>query len=266
VAKIANDPITAQHLAKFVDGGSDFAFEMRVVAAFRELGFQCTHSGTYRDPVTDKIRQFDVRAFKDQNASTLALAVECKNVRPNYPLLLSAVPRTADEAFHDLLFFEAHPMRQVALIRSVSAPQSVYKPGEMVGKNTDQVGRDAQGALVSGDQATFEKINQALNSCEDLVRQLVMKASPPFFRIIVPFLILPAGVLWQVEYGADGALQSPPRQIERGTLYINHGWSVDRDALVGTITYRLSHLEVVTLDALSAATDRWIRHGAGLVC
>src|SRR3989337_2844914 len=100
--RLKDDPITAQDFVDFVNHDSDFAFEMRVLAQLRELGFECSHSGTYRDPVTEKFRQYDIRAVKHQNQSTLALAVECKNFRPNYPILLSAVPRTLPEAFHDL--------------------------------------------------------------------------------------------------------------------------------------------------------------------
>ena len=105
MAKLKNDPITAKDLADFVSGSSDFGFEMAVLARLVEEGFSCSHSGTYRDPVTGKIRQFDIRAFIDRGDSTLALAVECKNLRPNNPLLLSAVPRTSAEAFHDILTF-----------------------------------------------------------------------------------------------------------------------------------------------------------------
>jgi hypothetical protein len=98
MAKLRKDPITAQDLTDFVNADSDFDFETRVLKHLREDGFTCSHSGTYRDPVMDKIRQYDIRAQKDRGGLTLALAVECKNLRPNNPLLLSAVPPTDDEA------------------------------------------------------------------------------------------------------------------------------------------------------------------------
>ena len=108
--QLKDDPITEKDLADFVANDSDFAFEMRVLAELRSLKFDCRHSGTYQDPITDKIRQFDIRAVIDQSPSTLALAVECKNLRPNFPLLLNAVPRTAPEAFHDLLVYRVRLM------------------------------------------------------------------------------------------------------------------------------------------------------------
>src|SRR5260370_37168803 len=97
--QIKSDPITERDLEAFVASDSDFAFEMKVLAQLRSLEFDCEHSGTYQDPVSDKIRQFDIRAKKKKGDYLLALAVECKNVRPSSPLLLSAVPRTATESF-----------------------------------------------------------------------------------------------------------------------------------------------------------------------
>ena len=71
MAKLKDDPITAKDLADFATTSSDFGFEMQVLARLRAEGFSCSHSGTYRDPVTDKIRQFDVRASIDRDDSTL---------------------------------------------------------------------------------------------------------------------------------------------------------------------------------------------------
>jgi hypothetical protein len=60
-------PITQSDLQEFVENDSDFAFEMRVLVQLRALGFQCEHSGTYKDPITDKIRQFDIHAWRDHD-------------------------------------------------------------------------------------------------------------------------------------------------------------------------------------------------------
>jgi hypothetical protein len=74
MAKLKKDEMTAEDLAEFVRTNSDFAFEMRVLAQLRTDGFDCSHSGTYRDPVTDKIRQFDIRATMRRGDSALGLA------------------------------------------------------------------------------------------------------------------------------------------------------------------------------------------------
>ena len=169
MAKIQPDSITAHDLETFVNEQSDFTFEMQVLAQAWQLGFRCSHAGTYRDPVTDKVRQFDIRAIREENPKRLVLTIECKNIRENYPLLISAVPRTASEAFHDLIHTPQDAVR--ASVITQIAEHSFYRPGEMVGKRTDQVGRLTNGTLSSDDQTTFDKIGQAVNSCQDLVTE-----------------------------------------------------------------------------------------------
>jgi hypothetical protein len=256
MAKPKRDPITDKDLADFVDNDSDFAFEMQVVAQLRSIGFECSHSGTYQDPVSDKIRQFDIRAFKHQGPYTLALAVECKNLRPDCPLLLSTVPRVAAEAFHDTIVREANPHLPVPKVRPVLGNLSVYRLGEMVGKKTDQVSRDKDD-FVRDDGKTFDKINQAVNSCRDLVRKFVVTADQLFTRVVVPVLVVPASLLWQVDYLADGKLLVRPRNVARATLFLNHSWPVESQ--YGTIiNYRLSHIEFVTIDALPTIVEAWL--------
>ncbi len=232
---------------------------MKVLTERRTIGFECFHSGTYQDPVSDKIRQFDIRAFMGRGSNTLRLAVECKNLRLNHPLLLSAVARTSAESFHEIISHPSPHMTQIVTMRTISA-HSIYKTGEMVGKKTDQVGREeASGQIVSDDSVTFEKLNQAVNSCADLVRQVVKlppNPPPPCFDVIVPVLVVPSDVLWQVDYSADGAQLGPPRRVRSASLFLNHAWSAD--ALLEPVTYRMSHLEIITLDALSSTLTAWL--------
>ncbi|MGB9455953.1 MAG: hypothetical protein WCB12_07925 [Bryobacteraceae bacterium] len=249
MAKLKPDPISAQDLADFVADESDFAFEMQVLRLLRAAGFNCSHSGTYRDPVTDKIRQFDIRAVKSQRYGTLALAVECKNIRPSNPILLSAVPRTEPEAFHSLLVLHQSTNYSYCEVQLRSGSQSRYRPGEMVGKRTDQVGRDTSEALVSNDEAAFEKLNQAVNSCQELVRQYADERFEPLRRAIVPVLVVPAGLLWQVDYDEDGAVAIAPRRVGSATLFYDHAWSTMPRGQ-GLISYRISHVEFVTAETL----------------
>jgi hypothetical protein len=257
MAKLKQDSITAKQLEDFVANDSDFAFEMKVLAQLRGLEFDCEHSGTYRDPVTDKIRQFDIRASKKQNMCNLALAVECKNLRLNNPLLLSAVPRTAVESLHDILVFRVGHVVNAANVETRRGKDSAYQQGEMVGKKTDQVGFTDSGTLVSDDSTTFEKLNQAVNSCMDLVTRFVFNSAAPHIRVIIPVLVVPTGLLWQVDYADDGKILAQPRKIDRTTLFYNHSWTVDRGPH-GPLSYRLSHVEFVTLDALPDAVGTWL--------
>lgn len=255
MAKLKADPITDRDLARFVADDSDFAFEMKVLTELRNLGFDCSHSGTYRDPITSKIRQFDIRALKREGALMLALAVECKNLRTNHPLLVSAVPRVKAEAFHNVVVYQDSVVNPAA-VKTVQGTDSIYTEGEMVGKKTDQVGRELpSGDLISDDSTTFEKLNQALNSSKDLVDDAVYDRPPHDVRAVVPALLVPQGTLWQVDYAAGGGMLVPPRNVTRATIFIDHTWSVK--AAFGPQDYHLSHLEVITLDALRTTVDYW---------
>jgi len=257
MAKLQPASITSKDLEEFTAISSDFDFEMKVLAVFQRAGFQCRHAGTYRDPVTDKLRQFDMRTFLENAEYTLAMAVECKNLRSNNPLLLSALPRTKDEAFHDILHCYRTPTSVVTFeIHPICGHTSAYKPGEMVGKNTDQVGRDTNGDLISNDEATFNKIGQAINSCQGLITELSQKVGPPAKRVIAPVLVVSSGSLWQVDYHSTGGVAAPPRKVDRSTLFLGNTWE-SRSPYGHEMSYRLSHLEIVTLDGLPNAIDFW---------
>ena len=62
MGKLKGGSISGKDIADFVANDSDFAFEMKVLGILRQHGLECLHSGTYQDPVSDKIRQFDIRA------------------------------------------------------------------------------------------------------------------------------------------------------------------------------------------------------------
>ena len=247
MAKLKTDPITPVDLATFAVNDSDFAFELRVLHQLRDLGFQCEHAGTYEDPVTGKFRQFDIRANKNLGTVHLALAVECKNIRPYHPLLVSAVPRTRAEAFH--VRIEVTPASHGGPSKCIrlSGPKSAYQVGESVGKKTDQVGREntPDAELVSDDSATFEKLNQAVNSCRDLVLHYGSTSQTPYLRVVVPVLVVPDGVLWQVDYTANGTMTKEPHVIPATTLFLGRSWEFDRGDRQ-QILYSISHLEIWT--------------------
>lgn len=245
MTKLKVDPITAEELADFVKQEPDFAFELRVLEELRRLGFDCSHSGTYRDPVSDKVRQYDIRAVKKCGRKELSLSVECKNYRPNCPLLVSTTPRTAAEAFHDLVVSRPNGSHQPLTVDSETR-RSTYKMDEPVGKKTNQVRRDSSGKLVGDDAATFAKLNQAVNSCRDLIAQPL----PNYFRrAIVPVLVVPEDVLWRADYTTTGAINAPPQKVKHATLFLNQAWETN-PPIGHSLEYRLSHLEFATIDAL----------------
>ena len=240
-------------LQTFVTDVSDFGFEMSVLSILRQMGFACRHSGTYEDPVTQKIREFDLRADKADDRNRLLLAVECKNIRTN--LLVSAVPRTSDEAFHNIIKLRQGSVFGFRELLHIEAGRSVYKIGDMVGKRTDQVVWK-EDKLVSDDSTTFDKINQAISSSHDLVKRALYDASPPFLRAVLPVLVIPSGILWQVNYDQDGRVIQEPHRVKETTVFRDHTWSVTYDRV--PVPYRISHLHIVTADHLKTAAEHWL--------
>jgi hypothetical protein len=256
MAKLKDDPITAQDMADFVRSNSDFDFEMQVLAKLTSLGFICSHSGTYRDPVTHKIRQFDIRARYTRGECQILMAVECKNLHANFPLLISAVPRTKDEAFHDQIGFNAQQVYTPVSVRQIV---SFYAAGDMVGKQYSQIGRDNSGVLVGNDDAVFEKFTQAVNSCHDLVGDAVrQRDAASSSRVILPMLVLPDGTLWQTDYDACGGSLSPPRQVMHSSVFLNYAWLAHTGLFDQSISYRLSHMEFVTFGAIAKAVQNYL--------
>lgn len=90
-------------LREYLGNHSDFSFEIRVLNSLVKCGFACEHGGTYDDPVTQKPRQFDIRATQCFGNRFVRLAVECKNIRDASPLLVSCVPRAPEDAFHEIV-------------------------------------------------------------------------------------------------------------------------------------------------------------------
>jgi hypothetical protein len=251
-----SNPITKAEVDKFVSEDSDFGFEMSVLAELRTLGFECSHSGTYSDPVTKKIRQFDLRATIERANCKLALAVECKNLRS--PLLISAVPRTPKEAFHSVIEYvgENSVYHSPVECTEVAHGTTVYGANESVGKKTDQIRRE-NAKLVSDDSAMFDKIGQAINSAEDLIREMANEEekAPPF-RVVVPVLVVPMGLLWQADYDANGRLVVEARAVNRSTCYVDHGWRANVG--IHFVWYRISHLEIIASNYLSQALKEWM--------
>jgi hypothetical protein len=193
----SNNSITEADLNEFVDNDSDFAFEMRVMNKFAFLGFYGQHSGTYRDPVSGKARQFDLRVRKYSGDFLLTIAAECKNLQPTFPLLVSAIPRTNNESYHDVIRFRQAQTYQFSRVETVSPNNSRYAPNKMVGKKIDQVKRaDQKQALMSDDSATFDKCSQAVNSCRDLIQEMSVFPRTPNLRVVIPALVVPSRTLF----------------------------------------------------------------------
>jgi hypothetical protein len=253
--------IETDDMQRFLESGAaGFRFEMQVLNALVALGFRCEHGGIYVDPITERHREYDIRArnllvtFPPAKWNhELLLSVECKNISPTAPLLLHCTPRTGEESVHEVIQKETRiPHPTVVAIRG---NESVYRPGDAVGKRTDQVQQVGE-SFSRSDTEVFEKITQAVNAANDLVHeaatQPVLNARQTI-RAVVPIVVVPAGMLWRVRYADNGEQYGPPERVDRVSKTLRVSWTVE--ALAWAIEYSLSHLEIVTLEGLPPLID-----------
>jgi len=277
MTKLKTDPIGQSDLIEFLNNHSDFSFEIQVLNALSGVGFNCEHGGTYDDPATGKPRQFDIRATKQFGKRFLRLAVECKNLRPNFPLIISCLPRREEESFHYISLSvnpETNPLEQpewpfAMLPQSksvrVTSQHGIYKPGEPVGKSCDQVGRDPNGSITSSDSDIYDKWAQALSSAHDLTYLACSdgkeRTGDVALSLVFAVLVVPNGHLWITEYDSDGKRITDPKTTDHCSYFVNRSY-FHQSSFAGD-EFNLSHLEFVTLaglldfvDALCGDSDR----------
>lgn len=249
-------PIEAEDVAEYIKSQSDFGFELKVLRQLREAGWECEHAGTYEDPLTRKPRQFDIRASRRVDETTIDIAVECKNLRPVAPIVLFAVPRLPQESFHQVVFsftprsepIVYQPLVERASVIPVVGKGSAYEPGEAVGKSYGQVCRDAKGEFKAADPNIYEKWSQALASCRDLIDRAESRAEqlqvPWHASVVIPFLVVPDGTLWTVPYAEDGSPVGVPARTDWLPYFVEK--QPTPFFSMGRLGCDLSHLEFAT--------------------
>jgi hypothetical protein len=278
MAKLKADPITQADLAEYIASHSDFGFELSVLKMLRDRDIECKHGGLYDDPVTVKSREFDIRASVDQGDYRVKLAIECNNIRSNFPLLVACMPRHKSESYHHVVKVSEPQYMELERIYgsqkksraaqlTVSGSHSVYPPEVAVGKSIVQVGRaqNKDGELMSGDGELFDKWAQCLSSLADLVRDMyweyIDKDSCLALATAFPILVVPNGRLWAVRYDSDGDIIEP-QQVDRIPCYVGKEYEVG----TGEVAQRFvaSHIELMTVKGLIHYMDTFLASEAGI--
>jgi len=252
--------VSQSDLEIFISNRDDFAFEREVFHTTIRHGLAAEHAGLYEDPVTFKPRQFDIRARKTVQAKgfpvTINLAIECKSLVPEFPLVVSCVPRASDENYHELL---TTATGNLAAYRH----RDFYPTGDYVGKSMRQIGKDKGGELFSGDDV-FDKWMQALASSGEIIHadadRITRGNGPAEWVAMLPLLVVSDETLWVTNYRSNGMVEGPPRKIEDITFYLGRKYRLERQNL----TYTISHLHVCTrsyfpkmLQEIAGGGDIW---------
>ncbi|MGC3967585.1 MAG: hypothetical protein QM775_09510 [Pirellulales bacterium] len=269
--KLDDVTIGEKELIGFLDTQSDFEFELSILRLLSERRFTCDHGGTYADEATKKPRQFDIRASRTVTDGkfryTVRLAVECKNIGRNFPLLVSRVPRRHEEAFNEVIVSADSdvlrlprftPLKNSESIR-LQRSRSLYNLDRPVGKACDQVGL-SRGEVCSSDTGIYDKWSQALSSAHDLTSDAFSagyKHKCIALSLVLPILIVPDGRLWVADHDAEGKRKGSPYEADRCSYYVNREYNHGTGGFTETTT--VSHLEFCTakglLELLQPFTD-----------
>jgi len=263
MAKLKNEQISSSDLLEYLSSYSDFSFELSVLKMLRESDVKCEHGGHYQDPVTNKSREFDIRATKTIQSFRVRMAIECKNIRENFPLLISCVSRNKQDSYHQIAvvstpksktvmetFANQYQSRATAL--RIRGNYSLYKQGELVGKSTVQVGRAlSDDAIIANDSELYEKWGQCLSSANDLVERVYWDGyhdKESYQSAVVPFVVVPNNRLWAVAYDDEGNMNSDPKLTDRCSCFIGKDYKMSNG--VTSTRMWLSHIEIVTFDGM----------------
>lgn len=264
MAKLKSDPITEADIIEYLDEESDFGFELRILNQLNEQGVDCQHGGTYDDPVTKKKREFDIRGkvSSDDNMLIARLAVECKNLRPNFPLVVQCVPRSESEAFHETIYSRPEASRsefECVLTQSYREHEAFYRQGELVGKSLQQIGRTPRDELTANDSDVYDKWSQAISSSHGLLESACDDGLPFAMGAqiaILPILVVRNGMLWEARYDLSGEKVGRPKQVDRISYFIDT--HIQPVSPIGEAPLVISHLEIVTEAGLKQLTS-WLQ-------
>lgn len=265
MTKLNQNPIGQSDIEEYLKDYSDFNFELRVLKQLRELKLVCQHSGTYDDPITNKSREFDIRALWEELPFRIHLSIECKNIQDNFPLVTHCLERTYNESYNDLIHtYEPFKYNDLSAVNSSSrvirqeSGHSLYLRGEYVAKSADQVGRDTKNVITATDGGVFDKISQAINSASDLISQaadIEIINNADLLTFVCSVLVVPDGKLWQIKYKDDGQMIGSPQQVNHVSYYIGKEWSVGKPF---ALTYKLSHLEIITFSEIKSFFNTYL--------
>jgi hypothetical protein len=242
--------ITPKDISEYLDTQDDFDLELFAYRTLLEHGIASSHGGTYIDPQLGKTRQFDIRAsvgFRNVGWE-LNLAIECKSLSAEFPLIVSRVPRPDFEATHYLVrSWESSVILSAETFEVGGDGLMLYGAGLPVGKHTFQLRRDPQkNTFKAGDSDSYDKWSQALTSAADLVERACGAYSrygtTQAFSLVLPVLVVSDDTLWAVDYDERGQ-RSEPKRIDDCHLFVDR---VYRHELMAKGLYTITHLHIYT--------------------
>lgn len=262
--------IKIEDIKKYLDTTSDFAFEMKVLKLLNDQGLETSFGGLYQDPNTNRTRQFDIRAQMQVMDNNILLAIECKNLRNDFPLLIMGAKRKSTESFVNIWQFarlthheennngSGHSKLLGYFIRTEKLqPSKFYIVDDIVGRSLAQVRKIKNGIEAGGDAEVYNKWTQSLSSIHGLMattvndfdQQVEQKGFASGSFVFIPILVVPDGKLWLAEYSEEGELCAEPSLVEKCSYLVNKNYYLGQ-RLSKPCQYTVSHIEFMTVTGL----------------
>jgi hypothetical protein len=267
--------ITPAAVKQVIEAEDDFGHEMRVGNELSKAAesipanvyprpsiAMMKHGETYVDPLSGKDRQFDYRCQVVLNdgavdEASVFLAIECKNLHESSPLVICGRGRTSDEAYHcyvETKYRNGHLFPGATKVRL----SEFYPQHGFVGKSLVRLKQDKDGLYTEPQQDIYDRWSQAVTSAKELGRQACthFKSTKEGsqFAFLLPVVVLPDGLLWQVAYDRLGRLTGQPERVEEGTLFITSQFEVNPGQ-----PCVLTHIHFVTLKGFALLLQKFLK-------
>lgn len=233
--------LNSETILNYLVEKDDFNFEIKVLKSGIDSRFKCNHGGSYNDPITNKIRQFDLQFEKHFENFHIYLAIECKNLRPKNPILLSQTPRQMHESFHELIiskitkrdgsrteisdFLKESFVGNKSKSIRISKDNKLYPYKNFVGKSIIQSGFKQNEKPNGKNEEIYDKWIQAFGQGQSLLNKAASIYNTNNLKLnlsaIFPILVIPNNCLWIVNYNLDGNIDSIPKLCDSGELYFS---------------------------------------------
>lgn len=257
-------PITPSEIQDVVLREDDFGHEMRVGGILKDVQApqsafikarvsRLDHGGTYTDSVTGKTRQFDYRCRISkgfEGLHNILLAVECKNLNTELPLVVCGRNRNEKEAYHLVIARDEEKRVTIAKVEGMS---SLYEPRGFVGKSLLRMKMKDKKLCSDGDSEIYDKWSQALASSRDLAYEFAnanATTEKRGYAFLMPMVIVPDNSLWTVSYNDNGTIQDAPKQVDLCDFYVDQKLSIK-------FPFVLTHIHFATLKGLSKMLEQY---------
>ncbi len=253
-------PFTQGEIEQFLaDGrGADFLLELQVARLMDSADFKVELSGRYDDPVSGKVREFDVRAHRTDpwRGTTIWLSLECKNIPVHSPLLVMSSERVSgEEKFEKAVYDDTPtPTSMTTMYNIVQVRSLFYNKIHYYGRAMVRLQRDRGSASISTAQKPSTELHSKWEQAVSSLAEKVILVGKGHAQIskehhFYPCIVVPNNTLWEVRYNADGSVKDNP--TKRDFVY-QHIWKECAFSKRPTQqSLRLSKLHVFTVKGLN---------------